>query len=169
MAKRGSKTGGDKVAGSKLSLEQQAAALAYATTCSDAQAAKQYGISVRTLANYRARLHSDPVLAELFETKRSELQAEWKQEALGALRRGLTTMTTLMERLLENEGPPEKGQLFEVTGAVKVLGELLTMKEALGDVAPSAGEDREPEEAEEEGSGEEGGGSGARASADPVH
>jgi hypothetical protein len=173
MAKRGNREAspGDKIPGSKLSLDQQAAALAFATQCSDAKAAERHGISLRTLHNYRARLATDPALAKLFEIKRRELSEGWKDDALDTLRKGLHTMTTLMDRLLALDGPPEKGQLYEVTGAVKVIGELLTVKEVLGVEQPGTDtEDRGAEEApgQDSGGGEGSGGTPGPAS-EPVH
>lgn len=55
---------------------------------SDAEACAKYGISVRSLQNYRKRLASDAKLADIFATKKAELDKEWAQEFIVPLRKG---------------------------------------------------------------------------------
>lgn len=65
-----------------------ATVLIAAVYLSDAEACAKYGISVRSLQNYRKRMVSDAILADIFATKKSKLDKEWAQDFIVPLRKG---------------------------------------------------------------------------------
>lgn len=65
-----------------------ATVLIAAVYVSDAEACARYGISVRSLQNYRKRMVSDSKLADIFATKKAELDKEWAQDFIIPLRKG---------------------------------------------------------------------------------
>jgi hypothetical protein len=120
--------------------ERAAMVLADAMALGDKGAAKKWDLSIRTIANYRARLKNEPELARLFAERKRERHRDLATMRVAFLRRAIRVMTKKLDA----------ATLHEVAGAVKIVGELHQVSEALGDDG-SAGED--PEAAEDAGGG----------------
>jgi hypothetical protein len=65
-----------------------ASVLITAVYTSDAAAAAKYGVSIRTLLNYRRRLATDDSLAQVFNTRKALLDKEWAQDFIAPMRKG---------------------------------------------------------------------------------
>ncbi|HEX7464374.1 MAG TPA: hypothetical protein VF382_05730, partial [Actinomycetota bacterium] len=128
------------------------------------QAAKQHGISIRTLQAYRARLRIDPELTELFAAKKRLLEEDWRSEAVKTIRHGMGTLRRLFtladkeaEKTARDGSPFPVGRIREVAGAVHLVGNLGIAKDALtGDDEPSADDRLGPGPPEGESSGDGG-------------
>lgn len=68
--------------------EFAASVLIAAVYVSDAEACAKYGVSLRSLQNYRRRLITDSKFAEVFATKKAELDKEWAQDFIVPLKKG---------------------------------------------------------------------------------
>lgn len=68
--------------------EFAASVLIAAVYISDDEACAKYGISLRSLQNYRKRLITDKSLAEVFATRKAELDRQWANDFIAPLRKG---------------------------------------------------------------------------------
>ena len=93
----------------------------------DAAAAQKWGLSDRSIRNYRARLDDDPELAALFYAKKAALMGAWGDAAGRFLGRALERLELLVA---EADHPSYIG---DIADAVKVVGELAIAKEVLGE------------------------------------
>lgn len=109
--------------------ERAAAIVAEAMYVGDKAAAKRWHVSVRTVERYRARVAADATLAALVERKTKALETEWTQEAVAFLRTGLRKLRELAEDC-------KVDQIRDVAGAIKIVGELQVVREALGGEQP---------------------------------
>jgi hypothetical protein len=107
------------------------------------RAAKQLGISTRTIERYRVLLPSDQVLSASYAEKLGELRAavaDWASEASETLR---TSCIKLRELVAE----AQLADMRNVVGAIKILGELDIVQRHLTDeqqpVAGQSGEEAE--------------------------
>jgi hypothetical protein len=94
--------------------ESMALVLADALVLGDKSAARKWSISIRSVQRYRAIARATPALAALVAEKNAEvshdlatLRVAFLRDALEALREKLPT-----------------GSLYEVAGAIKIVGEL---------------------------------------------
>lgn len=118
--------------------EQIASVLLHAAAFGDAQAARRFSVSTRTIRRYRVRLQTD---ADLAAHVREQVDAH--EAELGALRvRFLRKALAEMERRLGLADTT----LPEIAEAVRVVGELHQVAEAMGD-GGSDGDDSEAREA----------------------
>jgi hypothetical protein len=98
--------------GPKVDPEKVAQVLLDAHALGDEAAARQHNVSVRTIANYRARMAADPIVAELFRSKKAALAQTWLDQTENARSRLLTRVLTLAEASTE---------LRDVAGALKIV------------------------------------------------
>ncbi len=103
--------------------EYVANVLVDAVALGDNGAARKWGIHIRTVGRYRARMKVDPALAKLVTEKNAEvshdlatLRVSFLREALDVARIKLKTST-----------------LYEVAGAIKIVGELHATAMMIGD------------------------------------
>ncbi len=127
------------MASTKVDPERVAAILLSAELLGDKGALAQWGISQSTLGNYRKHVKTRPEVAAAWEIKKSELADRLGVAFIGCMVSGLEKMQELIAG-----SKVEPGALREVTGAVKILGELHTVREMLigkqsGPVGPSQG------------------------------
>jgi hypothetical protein len=114
--------------------EQVAAILLHAAAFGDAEAARKFSVSTRTIRRYRVRLGTDKELAAHVREQVDAHEAE-----LGALRvRFLRKALAEMERRLGQADTT----LPEIAEAVKVVGELHQVAEVMGD---GGSDGRDPE------------------------
>ena len=118
----------------------------------DRKACENYGITDRTLRNYRTALDSDTELSALY-AQLSKLVTN--QTWAGELN---TTLTTLMRKLggMVQELPGSTAEnISAVTGAIKVLSEIALTREVLGSGEVNDAGDGEPDQGDTEASGED--------------
>ena len=85
----------------------------------DDRVAKRYGISKRTITNYRALVRDDDVYAAVFAHKKKLREDDWVKDIPAAIAAGLEW---LRNKLPSVEATPEG--VHAVAGAVKLLAEV---------------------------------------------
>lgn len=96
----------------------------------DTAAAKKWGCHRRTIEGYRARVKTDEQLAGLLAEKRREAETDLANLRVRFLRRAL--------KVLEVKIQAEGATVYEIAGAVKIVGDL-------HQVALTLGEDERPD------------------------
>lgn len=127
-----------------IDRERQAEILVDAYTLGDASAARKWRVNRRTVRRYRAAMRVDPELASLVREKKDLTEDELATIRVRFLRRAIARLEAKIE-------DPE-ATIHEIAGAVKIVGELHQVSEALGDVGsdepdPDAAEDARSVEA----------------------
>lgn len=92
-------------------------------------AAKRWGITDRTIRNYKTRLETDTELSRAFHEKKARVEADWLETS----RRFLSRSIAKLEELVHQAGTD---QIREVAGAIKIVGELDVVRSALGGQQP---------------------------------
>lgn len=118
----------------RLDRVRAAQVLALAEQSSDEAAAKHWGITVRSVQRYRELLATDVELAAAFAEKKAKLEEaaqDWAEAAVEFMLEGIRKLKQLVgEAKVEN--------LRDVTGAVKIVGELDITRKVLGGGRPTA-------------------------------
>lgn len=114
------------MASTRLNPERIAAVLFTAELVGDLAAAKKWGVSRSTVENYRRYRVQRPDVAAAWEEKKQQLTDRLGVAFVGCMVAGLEKMQALIAG-----AKIEPGALREVAGAVKVLGELHTVREML--------------------------------------
>ena len=118
--------------GKNFNAERAASILAEASLWTDTYAAKRWGVTARSISNWRKLTETDSDFSELFDRKKAAIDKAWGNEARAALRRMLRKLDDLVQ-----EAGPE--QIREVAGAVKIVGELEVTRGAIqSDEQPGA-------------------------------
>lgn len=125
--------------GERLDPEHVACVLADAFVLGDASAARKWRISKRTVQRYRSVASKDPKLTAAVAAKNVEVQHELSTLRVAFLREALQVMREKMK----------DATLYEVAGAVKVVGELHQVASVVEDERPDS---PDPEAAQAEGS-----------------
>ncbi|GEM83626.1 hypothetical protein [Meiothermus hypogaeus] len=107
--------------------ERAAAILAEAVTAGDLETCRKYGISPRTLRNYRARLAHDPHLAAFFRSKRQALEGDWVTEVRRSILEGLRFLRLTTQRA----DPSDPRAVTAIAEALKVMFELEMTREVV--------------------------------------
>lgn len=110
----------------KPDIDRVAQILVDAYLIGDPRAAKHWGITDRTIRNYRARMETDEALSSRFLQKKREVEADWVDTSKRFLARSIAKL----EDLVQSAGPD---QIREVAGAIKIVGELDVVRSALKD------------------------------------
>jgi hypothetical protein len=124
-----------------LDPERVAEILVDAYALGDAPAARKWSCSRRTVERYRARLKTDKVLAAIVQEKRELAEEELATLRVRFLRKALV--------VLEKKITKAKATVFEVAGAVKIVGELHQLALEVEDDERPSGQD--PEDSSVEG------------------
>ena len=98
--------------------------LAEAAVVGDGVAADRYGVSARTVWRYRARAQTDPKLAALVSKRLASLGEDWARESSAFLLGAIAKLSTLIDQATVE-------QIHEVAGAIKIVGELVIMRDAI--------------------------------------
>lgn len=93
----------------------------------DAPAAQKWGLSERTVQNYRARLAQDSRLALSFHEKRQLVEQDWAAELPAAIRAG----AAFIRRAAEQGDPTDPDMVHAVAGGMKLVAEVLFAKRVL--------------------------------------
>lgn len=108
-----------------VDIERVAEILVDAFTLGDGSAARKWRTSTRTIRRYRARLRTEPELAAIVREKREDAEEELSALRVRFLRKALG--------VLEKKIEAENATVYEIAGAVKIVGELHQVAEAIGD------------------------------------
>jgi hypothetical protein len=102
-----------------------AAALIEALFTTDKAACEKYGISTRTLTNYRRRQAKDPHLADLFHTKKADLDARWADVLPRAMREAAQAIAEISSAI-RSDAVMRKNPLSleKLAGALKLCAEV---------------------------------------------
>lgn len=107
-----------------ICYEQASSIVVEAELFGNESAAKRHGISRDTVERYRKRIAHDEQLRTLADEKRKLAKAAVAEEFVRFLRRAVNKLDELIE-----QAKPD--QIREVAGAIKVVGELQTVREAI--------------------------------------
>lgn len=121
-----------------LDRERIASVLIDAASFGDREAGKRWGVSTRTIRSYRVRLRTDKELAAFCREQLDAQEAELGAHRVRFLRKALAEL----ERRLDK---PETS-MADIAEAVRIVGELHQVAEAMGD-GGSDGDDPEAREA----------------------
>ena len=96
----------------------------------DEKACAKYGITQRTLQNYRRRLHVDPDLSHIFAIKKREFDKAWADKFPVAIRAALKFVTeAATDPPSHARGNPE--YVRAIVGALKICAEVLLTNKVL--------------------------------------
>lgn len=104
---------------STVSKHAIATILVYALYNTDAQAAKDFGVSTRTILRYRAKIEKDPELAEIVGRKREQAEAEWIDAGKDTM---LSAIAFIRRCALQLK--PSADNAYAVAGALKIVSEV---------------------------------------------
>jgi hypothetical protein len=88
---------------------------------------ERFSVSLKTLERWVKRAGTDPALSELVRKKTEETEADWAELAQGTMREVLEAISHTAMRI-RSKAVPEHGDLRELAGAAKIVGELLTAR-----------------------------------------
>jgi hypothetical protein len=86
----------------KFKPEIAAAVLITAAYVNDDEACKQYGVSLRSLQNWRRRLHEDAEFADFFTTKSREAGQKWAEQLPIALTKALQFLSAAADAVRQD-------------------------------------------------------------------
>ena len=108
--------------------DRAACVLADAIVLGDRVAARKWQMSTRTVERYRARMSADKELAAAVREKNASIEQDLSVMRIAFLRKALAEM----------EAKLPDATLFEVAGAVKIVGELHQVAMAVDDDRPDS-------------------------------
>lgn len=107
-----------------VDLDRLAMILVEASFFGDRRAAEKWGITARTVHNYRKRLNTDAEFSKLFNLKRQEYQQDWIEDIPATVRNGIQWLSQAFNKL-----EPTAENVHAITGAIKILTEIGLTKE----------------------------------------
>jgi hypothetical protein len=111
--------------GSSFKPELAAAAIVAAMYQSDKEACEHFGISQRSLQNYRQKLATDLEFAALFAKKKAEFDNQWADELPGAIRESLLFLHEAARAAREDPAYRKNPIVIQaVAGAMKLCAEV---------------------------------------------
>lgn len=112
---------------SRIDYNRAASILIEAAYFGDKEAAERWGVTSRTIRNYRLRLDDDPQLSVIFHEKKQLWESTWAEEAPAALRAGIR----FLMRAAREANPKDPEAIHAVAGAFKLLAEIVFTKDVL--------------------------------------
>lgn len=103
-----------------LDFEKAAKVLVEASYTSDNKAANKYGVTPRTIRNYRTRLDEDENFAEVFLKLKKEADRYWLMGVPEAIEKGVK----FLDRAFDELDPADPSAITAVTNAIKTLEEI---------------------------------------------
>lgn len=138
-----------------FNCERAAIILVEAAFFGDKPTARKFGVTTRTIQNYRQRLEEDDELSAFFTIKKQRFEDEWADELPAAIRASIR----FLARAAQEANPMDPNVIHSVAGALKILADVTLTKQVLdarltGRGEPERKEDRQmaiapPSEAEE--------------------
>lgn len=93
----------------------------------DKVTAKKYGITERTIRNYRKRLDEDKRLSAFFQDKKERMEQRWADELPGAIRAAIN----YLQGAAQDADRRNPDAIHAVAGALKILSDVALTKEVL--------------------------------------
>lgn len=98
----------------------------------DEDACQKYGITTRTLQNYRRRLTSDHSLSEVFATKKAKLDEEWVEDFVAPLKQGAAVIKECFEEIRRNPRSKLNPMLIDaVSNALRTCADIALTAKAI--------------------------------------
>jgi hypothetical protein len=136
--------------GRPLDTEEIAAILSYGDIHGDSAAARQFGLSLRTVQRYRRKLKEglDPALSQAVVKTRQTVAQKYGDLMDEVFELGLIALKARIQTACDNPAPIEDRALI---GAIKIIGDQRTVRDFLaedeGEDEFGTSDDREAEEA----------------------
>jgi hypothetical protein len=111
----------------RLNYERAATILVEAAYFGDKQAADRYGVSVRTVERYRARMDEDDELSAFVAIKKQKFEDEWADELPGAIRASIR----FLGRAAQEASAKDPQAIHSVAGSLKILADVALTKQVL--------------------------------------
>lgn len=112
--------------------EFAATVLIAAVYVSDAEACAKYGVSLRSLQNYRRRLVTDEAFAEVFATRKARLDKEWAQDFIVPLRKGAQFLLEAFESVRTDKNYIKNPVVIQaVAEAVRLCADVVLTSKAI--------------------------------------
>lgn len=109
--------------------DQKAMILAECDFGNDAEVAEKWGITRRTVCNYRKQLSEDPALLKLYTEKKKAFAASWVDDACQAIKIGALAY----QELCKKKNPKDAMLIQAIAAGAKVFGDLNIAYTALVD------------------------------------
>ena len=93
----------------------------------DKTTAAKYGISTRTIRNYRKRLSEDAKFSALFQEKKEHAEQEWAHEMPAAIRASID----FLRKAANSAKTDDPDAIHAVAGALKILSEVAITKQVI--------------------------------------
>lgn len=111
----------------RTDYDRLATILVEAAYYGDAKTAERWGITDRTIQNYRGRLDNDSELSSFFVLKKQAFENEWANEIPAAIRSALRFIV----RAGEEANPKDPEAIHAVAGALKIVTEVELTREII--------------------------------------
>lgn len=109
-----------------------ASVLLDAVYTNDEAACAKYGITPRTLRNYRRKLHEDAAFAAIFHTKEVELQKVWAQDFIAPLKKGAQFLLEAFESVRSDKNYIKNPVVIQaVAEAVRLCADVVLTSKAI--------------------------------------
>lgn len=122
---------------SKFNPDFSAIVLVAAVYKGDKAAAQEYGVTPRSIYNWRKRLDEEKEFSEIFRLKSEAMEKEWASDVGVAIRASID----FLKRAAQSGNAKDPEMIRSVAGGLKIMAEVAAMKEVLD--ARFSGEDRE--------------------------
>lgn len=111
----------------KLDYDRVALILVEAAFFGEKKTAQRWGITDRTILNYRNKLSEDSALSDIFVLKKASFESDWASEIPASIRAGIR----FLGEAANTADPASPEAIHAVAGAVKILAEVGLTKEIL--------------------------------------
>lgn len=112
---------------SALDHDRVALILVEALFLGNVRAAEKWGITDRTIRNYRSRLKDDTALSDCFRMKKAEYEQNWVSDIPAAIKVG----TQFLIKAFQEADHTQPEVIHAVAGAMKILAEIGLTKELI--------------------------------------
>ncbi len=110
-----------------INVDRATSVLVEAVFFGDKEAARRYGLTTRTVENYRRRVNTDESFSVLFLQKKREFEKGWVEEIPLAIRAG----TRFLLKAFQEADHKDPIVIHAVAGAMKILTEIGLAKEII--------------------------------------
>lgn len=110
----------------KFNYDRASAVLVEAAYFGDKTASERYGISIRSIENYRARLEDDMELVAFFAIKKQKFEDDWAEELPVAIRSSIRYIAKAA-----SEASTDHQMVYSIAGALKILSDVKLTKDVL--------------------------------------
>ena len=111
----------------KFKPDLAASVLVEAAYSNDEKAALKFGVSQRSIPNWRARLDTDPEFASIFHSKRDRFESSWADELPAAIR----ACVDFIKRAALEASHTKPDVIYSVAGALKIVSDIQMSKDII--------------------------------------